>query len=121
MTWNDFSSTGFTREDEPLQDTLQFNALPPTTLHTWPSHEEARKLKKAQKAVPQFHWDTTPVANQEFTIEEGFINCWSDLILSSDWMNRRERTFRDVNWALVRFDGCCGLQISERVRILGGI
>lgn len=104
MTWNDFSATGFTRDEQPLQDTLQFTSLPAPSTHTWPSNDEAhRKLKKAQKLAPQFHWDTTPVANQDYTIEEGFINCWADLIVSSDWMNRRERMFRDVNWALV---GC---------------
>lgn len=105
MTWNDFSDVGFTREDAPLKDTLQFNTPTASSSNTWPSHDEMhRKLKKQPKPIAQFNWDTRPVAGQDWTVEEGFIGCWADLVLSSDWMNRRERTYRDVNWAMVRSD-----------------
>lgn len=51
MTWSDFSSAGFLREDKPLSDTLQFAAPLQTTIQTWPTTSEDihRKLKKQQK------------------------------------------------------------------------
>ncbi|KAG9001059.1 hypothetical protein FRB94_007120 [Tulasnella sp. JGI-2019a] len=106
MTWNDFSSVGFTREDAPLQDTLQFTPPLSSSSHTLSSQSDDihRKLKKNPKAPPQFNWDITPVAGQDWTVEEGFISCWADLLLSSDWNNRRERTFKDVSWAMVEFE-----------------
>ncbi|KAG8859130.1 hypothetical protein FRB96_004700 [Tulasnella sp. 330] len=106
MSWNDFSAVGFTREDVPLQDTLQFTPSLASPVHTLssPGDDAHRKLRKNPKALPQFNWDTTPIAGQDWTVEEGFISCWADLLLSSDWSNNRERTFRDVNWALVEFE-----------------
>lgn len=106
MSWNDFSTVGFTREDTPLQDTLQFTPPLSSSAQTLSSQGDDvhRKLRKNPKALPQFNWDTNPIAGQDWTVEEGFITCWADLLLSSDWSNNRERTFRDVNWALVRPD-----------------
>ncbi|KAG8907512.1 hypothetical protein FRB99_003885 [Tulasnella sp. 403] len=103
LSWNDFSAIGFLRDDVPLSETLQFSYPISSSISAWPSHADDihRKLKKTQKVLPQFGWDTTPVAGQEWTIEEGFVSCWADLLLSSGWMTRYEGTFRDSNWALV--------------------
>ncbi|KAG8919332.1 hypothetical protein FRC02_001745 [Tulasnella sp. 418] len=105
MTWSDFSASGFSRNEMPLSATLQFSTPISSTISTWPTHAEDihRKLKKTQKVLPTFGWDTTPVAGQEWTIEEGFVSCWADLVLSSGWMEREEGTFRDSNWALIEF------------------
>lgn len=125
MTWKDFSSAGFLRDDSPLSDTLQFAAPLQTTIQTWPavSDDIHRKLKKQQKVrsecrswlaqvlttsglqvLPTFGWETTPVAGQEWVVEEAFLDCWADLIWSSGWSEREERTHRDSNWAMVRLD-----------------
>ncbi|KAG8932809.1 hypothetical protein FRC00_014108 [Tulasnella sp. 408] len=75
MSWNDFHDIGFLRDDSNLADTLQFSTPLSSTISTWPSHAEEihRKLKKTQKTLPTFGWDTSPVAGPEWTIEEGFI------------------------------------------------
>ncbi|CAE6482956.1 unnamed protein product [Rhizoctonia solani] len=105
MTWSDFSSTGFLREEAPLSDTLQFAAPLSSTIQTWPTASEDlhRKLKKQQKVLPTFGWETTPVAGQEWVVEEAFLDCWADLIWSSGWCEREERTHRDSSWALVDY------------------
>ncbi|KAF8747730.1 hypothetical protein RHS01_11282 [Rhizoctonia solani] len=56
-----------------------------TTIQTWPTASEDlhRKLKKQQKVLPTFGWETTPVAGQEWVVEEAFLDCWADLIWSS--------------------------------------
>ncbi|KAG9074718.1 hypothetical protein FS749_013691 [Ceratobasidium sp. UAMH 11750] len=103
MTWSDFSTAGFLRDDSPLSDTLQFAAPLQTTIQTWPTTSEDihRKLKKQQKVLPTFGWETMPVAGQEWVVEEAFLDCWADLIWSSGWSEREEGTHRDSNWALV--------------------
>ena len=62
-----------------------------------------RKLKKAQKALPPFGWDTEPVLGSEEVIEEAFVDVFCDLIYGGGWMDeeRREETDRECNWALV--------------------
>ncbi|KAG8686107.1 hypothetical protein FRC08_012743, partial [Ceratobasidium sp. 394] len=105
MTWSDFSTAGFLRDDSPLSDTLQFAAPLQTTIQTWPTTSEDihRKLKKQQKVLPTFGWETMPVAGQEWVVEEAFLDCWADLIWSSGWSEREEGTHRDSNWALIDF------------------
>ncbi|KAG8778196.1 hypothetical protein FRC12_025108 [Ceratobasidium sp. 428] len=105
MTWSDFSTAGFLRDDAPLSETLQFAAPLQTTIQTWPATSEDihRKLKKQQKVLPTFGWETTPVAGQEWVVEEAFLDCWADLIWSSGWCEREEGTHRDSNWALIDF------------------
>ena len=62
-----------------------------------------RKLKKTQKALPAFGWDTDPVVGAEEVIEEAFVDVFCDLIYGGGWMDdeRREETDRECNWALV--------------------
>ncbi|CAE6411917.1 unnamed protein product [Rhizoctonia solani] len=105
MTWSDFSAAGFAGGGAPLSDTLQFAAPLSTTIQTWPTASEDlhRKLKKQQKVLPAFGWETTPVAGQEWVVEEAFLDCWADLIWSSGWCEREERTHRDSSWALVDY------------------
>lgn len=105
LSWNDFSSSGFTRTDEPLSATLEFSTPVTSSISSWESQsaEIHRKLKKAQKNLPPFGWDTTPVLGREEMIEEGFLEVFASLIYGSGWMDRSETTFRDCNWALVEF------------------
>ncbi|KAF8063469.1 hypothetical protein FPV67DRAFT_1506721 [Lyophyllum atratum] len=107
LSWNDFSSTGFTRSDAPLSATLQFSSPVAKTISSWPAHsaEMSKKLKKTQKALPPFGWDTEPVVGSEEVIEEAFVDVFSDLIYGGGWMDleRYEELDRDCNWALIEF------------------
>ncbi|TDL17053.1 hypothetical protein BD410DRAFT_901675 [Rickenella mellea] len=104
LTWADFSSSGFLKDDA-LSTTLQFDAPLTTTITEWPNQaaEMQRKLKKSQKALPSFGWDTSPVMGGEEVIEESFMDVFCDLVYDSGWIERTEGTFRDCNWALVEF------------------
>ncbi|KAI0776988.1 hypothetical protein BD413DRAFT_234537 [Trametes elegans] len=107
LTWQDFSSSGFSRTDAHLSATLQFSAPVANQINAWPSQsaEMHRKLKKAQKALPPFGWDTEPVLGSEEVIEEAFVDVFCDLIYGGGWMDdeRHEETDRECNWALVEF------------------
>ncbi|KAF8907021.1 hypothetical protein CPB84DRAFT_1769288 [Gymnopilus junonius] len=107
LSWNDFSSAGFTRMDAPLSATLQFSTPLANTISTWPSQsaEINKKLKKTHKALPAFGWDTEPVIGSEEVIEEPFLDVFCDLIYGGGWMDleRGEMIDRDCNWALVDY------------------
>ncbi|PFH49544.1 hypothetical protein AMATHDRAFT_76152 [Amanita thiersii Skay4041] len=107
LSWNDFSAAGFSRNDGPLSATLQFSTPIANTISTWPSQnaEIHKKLKKAEKALPPFGWDTEPVVLNEEVIEEAFIDVFCDLVYGGGWMDneRVEEVDRDCNWALVEF------------------
>ncbi|KAG6919716.1 hypothetical protein DXG01_002662 [Tephrocybe rancida] len=107
LSWNDFSSSGFTRTDAPLSATLQFSPPVAKTISSWPAHnaEMSKKLKKTEKALPPFGWDTEPVVVNEEVIEEPFLDVFCDLVYGGGWMDleRYEELDRDCNWALVEF------------------
>ncbi|KAF4622115.1 hypothetical protein D9613_009300 [Agrocybe pediades] len=107
LSWNDFSSAGFTRMDAPLSATLQFSTPLTNTISTWPSQNAdlSKKLKKTQKSLPAFGWDTEPVVGSEEVIEESFVDVFCDLIYGGGWMDleRGEMLDRDCNWALVEY------------------
>ncbi|RDB21827.1 hypothetical protein Hypma_011076 [Hypsizygus marmoreus] len=107
LSWNDFSTTGFSRTDAPLSATLQFSPPVAKTISSWPSHnaEMSRKLKKTHKSLPPFGWDTEPVIGNEEVIEEAFVDVFCDLVYGGGWMDleRDEELDRDCNWALIEF------------------
>ncbi|KAG6836676.1 hypothetical protein H0H93_005094 [Arthromyces matolae] len=107
LSWTDFSTAGFTRTDAPLSATLQFSTPVAKTISTWPAHnaEIAKKLKKTEKTLPPFGWDTEPVVVNEEVIEEPFLDVFCDLVYGGGWMDleRSEELDRDCNWALVEF------------------
>ncbi|KAH9917724.1 uncharacterized protein B0H18DRAFT_1087011 [Fomitopsis serialis] len=107
LTWQDFSSSGFSRTDAPLNATLQFSTPVTNTVNSWPAHsvEIHRKLKKAQKALPSFGWDTEPVLGSEEVVEEAFVDVFCDLVYGGGWLDieRCEEVDRECNWALVEF------------------
>jgi hypothetical protein len=82
---------------------LQFSTPLSSSIGTWSSQQADlhRKLKKTQKSLPAFGWDTSPVLGQEQVVEEGFIEVFTQLVYGGGWMERTETTFRDCNWALV--------------------
>ena len=91
--------------DAPLSATLQFSAPVTNTITAWPaqSADLNKKLKKTQKSLPAFGWDTEPVIGCEEVIEEAFLDVFCDLIYGGGWMDleREETLDRDCNWALV--------------------
>lgn len=106
LTWNDFSQAGFSRMDDPLTSTLQFSTPLTATINQWPTQnaEISRKLKKTQRSLPPFGWDTEPVMASEEVIEEPFVDVFCDLVYGGGWMDaeRGEDIDRECNWALVR-------------------
>ncbi|KAH7910413.1 hypothetical protein BJ138DRAFT_1152931 [Hygrophoropsis aurantiaca] len=107
LNWNDFSASGFSRSDAPLNATLQFSTPVAHTISSWPSHNATitKKLKKNQRALPPFGWDTEPVMGNEEMIEEAFLDVFCDLVYGGGWMDieRGEETDRECNWALIEF------------------
>ncbi|KIO02487.1 hypothetical protein M404DRAFT_956908 [Pisolithus tinctorius Marx 270] len=105
MNWNDFSVAGFSRSDGPLDTSLQFSPPVTHTITSWPAHNAdiTKKLKKTQRALPPFGWDTEPVMGSEEVIEEAFLDVFCDLVYGGGWMDveRVEETDRECNWALV--------------------
>ncbi|TFY74095.1 hypothetical protein EWM64_g9917, partial [Hericium alpestre] len=84
-----------------------FSAPVANTISAWPAHqvEIARKLKKTEKSLPPFGWDTEPVMGSEEVIEEAFIDVFCDLVYGGGWMDieREEEVDRECNWALVEY------------------
>jgi hypothetical protein len=104
LSWNDFSSAGFSRGDVPLNATLQFSNPISTTISSWPAHnaEMTKKMKKTQRSLPPFGWDTEPIIGSE-VIEEAFVDVFCDLIYGGGWMDleRVEEFDCECNWAMV--------------------
>jgi hypothetical protein len=91
--------------DAPLSATLQFSNPVISTVSAWPAQQAEihKKLKKQQKSLPSFGWDTEPVLGSEEVIEATFLDAFIDLIYGGGWMDleRGESVDRDCNWALV--------------------
>ncbi|KAF8646242.1 hypothetical protein AX16_007312 [Volvariella volvacea WC 439] len=107
LDWKDFSTSGFTRTDTTLNATLQFSTPIASTISSWPaqSAEISKKLKKSQKSLPAFGWDTEPVVGAEEIMEESFVDVFCDLVCGSGWMDidHSDQLERDCNWALIEF------------------
>jgi hypothetical protein len=90
--------------DAPLSTTLQFSTPLVNSISSWPEQQAdlTRKLKKTQKSLPPFGWDTEPVMGTEMVIEEAFMDVFCDLMYGGGWMEiEREEVDRECNWALV--------------------
>ncbi|CAK5278270.1 unnamed protein product [Mycena citricolor] len=123
LSWNDFSSAGFSRSDAPLSATLQFstplslNLTSPATPNAASTNnaELTKKLRKAHKALPAFGWDTAPVIGAEEVIEEAFMDIFCDLLWGGGWMERSSGVAgpqadlaRECQWALIEFKSRSG-------------
>jgi hypothetical protein len=113
LSWNDFSTAGFTRTDAPLSTTLQFSTPVTHTISSWPSHNAdiTKKLKKTARTLPAFGWDTEPVLGTEEVMEEAFLDVFCDLVWGGGWREevvgilgaegRTVEVERECSWALV--------------------
>lgn len=90
--------------DAPLSATLQFSSPLADSISSWPEQQTdiTRKVKKLQKSLPPFGWDTEPVMGAEAIIEEAFIDVFCDLVYGGGWIEMgRDEVDRECNWALV--------------------
>ncbi|KAK0190140.1 hypothetical protein F5146DRAFT_1225067 [Armillaria mellea] len=116
LSWNDFSSTGFTRADiTPLSATLQFSPPMSATISSYQPAEYAKKLKKAAKHIPAFGWDTEPVVGQEEVIEEAFLDVFCDVICGWAGVSDINECDRECNWTLIEFQPNALLLFEEFV------
>ncbi|KAK0486794.1 hypothetical protein EDD18DRAFT_1466838 [Armillaria luteobubalina] len=116
LSWNDFSSTGFTRSDiAPLSATLQFSPPMSATISSYQPAEYAKKLKKAAKHIPAFGWDTEPVVGQEEVIEEAFVDIFCDIVCGWAGVSDLNECDRECNWALIEFQPNALLLFEEFV------
>ena len=92
LTWTDFSSSRFTHTDAPLSVTLQFSTPLINSILSWPEQQAdiTCKLKKMQKSLPPFGWDTKPVMGAEVIIEKAFMDVFCDLMYGQ-WMDENRR------------------------------
>ena len=103
-------------KDAPLNSTPQFSTPLVNSISTWPERQAdiTRKLKKTQKSVPPFGWDTEPVTGTEAIIEEAFVDMFYDLVYCGGWMDmERDDIDQECNWALVSIGGCLGHRRSN--------
>ncbi|KAL1658464.1 hypothetical protein GGF50DRAFT_120835 [Schizophyllum commune] len=100
ISWNDFSSDGFLRGDDGLDVGLRFTldnplgvgaaAHPLNEKEIKERHAElTKKLKKREKSLPAFGWDTAPVLGPDVLIEESFLDVYCDL-LCGGWQTPSE-------------------------------
>jgi hypothetical protein len=90
--------------DAPLSATLQFSSPLVNSISSWPEQQAdiTRKVKKMQKSLPPFGWDTEPVMGTEGIIEEAFIDVFCDLVYGGGWIDiGREEVDKECSWALV--------------------
>ena len=90
--------------DAPLSATLQFSTPLANSISSWPEQQAdiTRKVRKLQKSLPPFGWDTEPVMGAEMIMEESFIDVFCDLVYGGGWIDiGREESDRECNWALV--------------------
>ncbi|KAF9050962.1 hypothetical protein BDZ89DRAFT_1056868 [Hymenopellis radicata] len=99
LSWNDFSSAGFTRTD--IAPLMEFSPTPlsPTSSIT-DSPLNGKKLKKSAK-VPVFNWDMNPVVGTEEVVEEAFVDAFCDIICG--WPSTEPEEERECNWAIIEF------------------
>ncbi|WWD20031.1 hypothetical protein CI109_104504 [Kwoniella shandongensis] len=121
MDWSEFASPsgGFQRTDPLLDVSLTFSAPVESSITDWPKEREElrRRLHKSQKDATPFHYDTSPKIGVDANsgsvsgvdsrgrvyLEEAFVDCWADLMIGSNWIEREELTFREANWALIEY------------------
>jgi hypothetical protein len=116
MDWTSFADGGFSRTEPFLTASLTFSAPVQTSITEWPKERDElrRRLHKTQKEATPFAHDTTPRVghasqidgldqNGRITIEEAFVDCWTDFMMGSGWADREELTFKETSWALIEY------------------
>ncbi|PWN35766.1 uncharacterized protein FA14DRAFT_46690 [Meira miltonrushii] len=121
LQWSQFEESGFNPADDGLNDVLAFDDLLEQDVKRWPEDraELLDKIRKTNKAMPAFNYDTTPMVVsspsmsgdpqgqwQEKPIsrmDDIFPEVYADILLGNGWHNRDELTHRNANFAVVQF------------------
>lgn len=121
LQWSQFEESGFSPADDGLNDVLAFDDLLEQDVKRWPEDraELLDKIRKTNKAMPAFNYDTTPLIVsspsmsgdpqgqwQEKPIsrmDDIFPEVYADILLGNGWSNRDELTHRNANFAVVQY------------------
>ncbi|KAN0059985.1 hypothetical protein ACQY0O_007958 [Thecaphora frezii] len=121
VAWNDFQSIGFDTGDDGLDTVLSFDEGLKQEVEKWPGERDRilAKLRERQKALPPFHYDTTPRLLASPTrsgepagamechpisrMDEAFAEVWADYLIGAGWSNRDELTHRAANFAVLQY------------------
>lgn len=122
LQWSQFEQNGFSPADDGLNDVLAFDDLLEQDLKRWPEDraELLEKIRKTNKAMPAFDYDTTPLVvsspsmsgdaqgqweEKPFSrMDDIFPEVYADILLGNGWSNRDELTHRNANFAIVQYN-----------------
>ncbi|EPQ29951.1 uncharacterized protein PFL1_02623 [Pseudozyma flocculosa PF-1] len=121
VQWTEFQSLGFDSADDGLDTVLSFDDGLKQEVENWPDERERilSRLRERQKALPPFHYDTTPrlIASPSRAgdaagtcdghpisrMDEAFGDVWADYLVGAGWSNRDELTHRTSNFAVLQY------------------
>lgn len=121
VQWSQFEKSGFVIADDGLASVLSFDDGLRDDLERWPAEraELMEKLRKANKMIPSFAYDTTPYIVSSPTLDssttgqwdtkpisqfdEVFAEVYADILLGNGWSNRDEQTHRNANFVMVQY------------------
>lgn len=121
VQWSQFERSGFSLKDDGLESVLAFDDLLQQDVKRWPEEraELLDKLRKTDKAMPPFPYDTTPCVisspslDSEATgqwvqkpfsrMDDVFPEVYADILLGNGWSNRDELTHRNANFVIVQY------------------
>ncbi|KAM0793218.1 hypothetical protein ACM66B_000685 [Microbotryomycetes sp. NB124-2] len=102
MDWNTFESMGFSGRDNLASVDLTFNDRISTKVNTWPASQQIlnKRLKEAEKLLPEFNFDTTPHEEGTIEVDSSFFEAWADALVSSGWARDelKESSFALIQW-----------------------
>ncbi|KAK4054880.1 hypothetical protein OIV83_000804 [Microbotryomycetes sp. JL201] len=102
MDWNTFESMGFSGRDNLTSVDLTFNDRISTKVNTWPASQQIlnKRLKEAEKLLPEFNFDTTPHEEGTIEVDSSFFEAWADALVSSGWARDelKESSFALIQW-----------------------
>jgi len=121
VQWDTFEKSGFVQKDDGLASVLSFDDTFRDEMDKWPAEraELMEKLRKTNKMMPAFPYDTTPYIVSSPTldqsemgqwatkpvsrIDEVFAEVYADVLLGNGWSNRDEQTHRNANFIVVQY------------------
>jgi hypothetical protein len=121
VQWSQFEQSGFELSDEGLKTVLAFDETIQEEIKRLPEEkaEILTKIRKTNKTVPPFAYDTRPAVKNSPSLEgrsdgqmhskpytrldEVFVEVFADVLLGNGWSNRDELTHREANFTVVLY------------------
>ena len=102
LDWSQFSDLGFDGRESFVDSDLSFDSSTLAAIAKLPENKKeiSAKLRKVDKALPDFPFDITPHESPSCLVDELFFQTWADVLVSSGW-GREE--FKESNWVLVQW------------------